>query len=276
MERDSSFDSAKGLGIYSVVLIHIIDYLGWRNGLLSHVIVSYYMPVFFVISGFFTYNDKYSSRDLIRKRFKELICPYLTIAIVINFYRTVILGGEFWNHYLFDESKGGFWFLVVLFIYNCFFAIAKEISGKNSNMFFIVLISIYLFFLLITPYVPYFYYELFSLPSIRKYLPFFIFGMLIRKYEQEVKPWSKQSYVLSGLIYFSLLMFPFSKTYFGLIIWSICATAGSIFIICTFKHFSYLSFPFSGIGKYTLTIYISIRLHVDIKGNFANSIDTIC
>lgn len=113
--RDSSFDAAKGLGIYAVVLIHSINFLGWENPVLSHLIVSFYMPVFFFISGYFGYSKKRSASEIITKRFKELVVPYLTVGLVMKVLVNLIFNTGFLNNYLLDESKGGFWFLLVLF-----------------------------------------------------------------------------------------------------------------------------------------------------------------
>lgn len=67
MKRDLGFDAAKGFAIYSVVVLHIINFLGWRNDNILHYIVSYYMPIFFFISGYFGYKKDLDACLVIKK-----------------------------------------------------------------------------------------------------------------------------------------------------------------------------------------------------------------
>lgn len=255
-KRDISFDAAKGLAIFSVVLIHSINFLRWSNPILSHVIVSFYMPIFFLISGYFGYNSKYGAKAIIAKRFKELIIPYLTIGLAINLFGAYLFGYNVLDHYILDESKGGFWFLVVLFFCFVFFAIAKKLNKDNYKELLSLMILVYLCFFILAFLLPSWAYDAFSLPSFRKYLPFFIMGLFLRKKEHVIHPWSKNILIGSGIIYLSLIWIPVNKTIAGMVLWSICALGGCLFIINIFKCFPSFSKLFSFWGRFSLTIYI--------------------
>ena len=255
-KREICFDAAKGFAIFAVVLIHSINFLKWSNPVISHVIVSFYMPIFFIISGYFGYNKKYTAKDIISKRFKELIIPYLTIGLLINLFGLFLFDNNLLHHYILDESKGGFWFLIVLFFCFVFYACTKKLSKGNDKVLFSLMIFVYLCFFILAFLSPSWAYDAFSLPSFRKFLPFFIIGLYLRKKESIFHPWSKKMLIISGIIYFSLIWIPVNKNISGMFLWSICALGGSLFIINVFKFSSSLSKLFSFWGQFSLTIYI--------------------
>lgn len=254
--RDSSFDAAKGLGIYAVVLIHSINFLGWENPVLSHLIVSFYMPVFFFISGYFGYSKKRSASEIITKRFKELVVPYLTVGLVMKVLVNLIFNTGFLNNYLLDESKGGFWFLLVLFFFFFCYAVALKVSKGEDKVLFGIMLILYLLFFVGAFVAPKWAYDAFCLPSLRKFFPYFIGGMLVRKYSSHVSFWSVKNLVITGIIYALLLLIPIEKTIPGLIIWSVCAFFGCLFIINLFKSLPFECKLLSFFGQYSITIYI--------------------
>lgn len=259
MSREKSFDAAKGFGIYSVVLCHLVTFLGWHNELLLHWITSYYMPIFFLISGYFGYKKDFNPREVVDKRFKELIIPFLIVGLIINLCWSWIYGISFWSHYLTDESKGGFWFLLVLFEFFVIYCLAKYVAKQKDNIVFTILFISYLLFFVLASVLPADICHLLSLNSIWKFLPIFIIGLLLRKYENVIKPWNTLSYALSAIIYISVLFYTSvmpEKTFFNMILWSIGAVFGPVFYLNLFKRLVFLKLLFSFPGRYSLTIYI--------------------
>lgn len=259
MQRDLSFDTAKGFAIYSVVLCHLVSFLDWDNEILMHYIESYFMPVFFFISGYFGYKKEINSVSVIKKRFKELVVPYFTIGFFINLIWCYVRDISFWNHYLLDESKGGFWFLLVLFFYFLIYAGAKTVAPHNDKIVFGILAGVYLVSFFAATLFPQNLSWLLSLMSIRKFMPIFIVGLLVCKYKSQIKPWTVSCFIVSAIIYVTTTSLTFhieAKTYFSMALWSIGAIFGPIFYIGLFKRLNFFDKIFSFCGRYSLTVYL--------------------
>ena len=258
MKRQICFDSAKGFAIYSVVLCHCISYWGWHNEALIHYIGSYFMPIFFFVSGYFGYKKDLRPYVVVKKRFIELIVPYITVGVLINSIWCLLFDKPFWIHYILDESKGGFWFLLVLFFFFLIYALAKAVSSRKDKVMFSILIGAYLIIFVLVSVLPTDVCWLFSLMSVRKFMPIFIAGLLVRKFELQIRPWSTTVFIIAALFYISTTAITFcmmGKTYISMLLWSIGAIFGPIFYLNVFKRvrgFAALSFW----GRYSLTIYI--------------------
>ena len=50
-ERDATFDIMKGIGILLVMTCH---FYGWNHPWLAQVILSFHMPLFFFVAGYFS------------------------------------------------------------------------------------------------------------------------------------------------------------------------------------------------------------------------------
>ena len=74
-QRIEWIDIAKGGGMILVILEHSVFY----GGLVSNVIMAVAMPLFFVLSGV-VFNK--NSKNVIAKRTKKLIVPYLVFCIL--------------------------------------------------------------------------------------------------------------------------------------------------------------------------------------------------
>lgn len=90
MNRDRSLDIGKGLAILFVYLGHSIlyhpivmeDMYPWCHWL-ERVIVSFNMPMFFIISGYLFSKTKKSSGELYKGKTLRIVIPYLTTMAVI-------------------------------------------------------------------------------------------------------------------------------------------------------------------------------------------------
>ena len=78
MHRIKWIDIAKGILILSVIIGHTID----RSSIYFHLIFSFHMPAFFVLSGWTTRCK--SNAELIPHLIGRLLIPYLAISLIWN------------------------------------------------------------------------------------------------------------------------------------------------------------------------------------------------
>ena len=262
--RLSFFDSAKGFAIFSVILAHLNTFLDLENLHLAYIIQSYFMPMFFFISGYFCY--KQSDLDyllFLKKKFKQRIIPYVTSCLGICIVYSLIFNVNLFNRYIFDSSKGGYWFLIVLFVFCNLYVICHKItcsikSNIRKNMlFFLLLIFVYLIFCVLPLLVSVDTSYLFSLPELRRFFPAFAFGMLFKILSSSIDIWNYKSTLLSAIIYFSLLIYGYNdKTIIGFFIWMIVSIAACVFYLNLFKKINIFMPIFISYGRNSLGIYI--------------------
>ena len=124
-KRIHFIDLAKGFAILLVIIGHIetIPYV-------KHLIYSFHMPLFFILSGYFFKNEE-SFRIAFKKLFSNLIIPYLIVGGIMRVYamtENALNGLPFsWDDLLSLPfvlwkwkgdvvSAGAIWFLPVLFL----------------------------------------------------------------------------------------------------------------------------------------------------------------
>ena len=84
--RLTYMDVAKGFGILCVIAGHM------GNETINRFVFSFHMPLFFVISGYFI-SERLCSSELLKKRIKQLIPPYIftcLVVILLNIAKTSI------------------------------------------------------------------------------------------------------------------------------------------------------------------------------------------
>ena len=107
-KRIQAFDVAKAIAIFAVILTHCAGIVGGMQGL-RYFIETFYLSMFFVLSGYFTNISKLSSLPIknILEKFKRLIVPFITI-ISISFILDIIKDGSFdFGELFIDDAKGG-------------------------------------------------------------------------------------------------------------------------------------------------------------------------
>ena len=151
-ERINFIDYSKALGILFVVFGHV--YCG--SNIVTNWIYSFHMPLFFIISGMLLNNKNsiLTLKELILRKFKSIIIPYLIFSILNCF------GYYFIDKFSFITLKSGIlqsvtlfgigalWFLPALFIAETIFITFKTISN-NKKMYKII----YILFLLLIFYI---------------------------------------------------------------------------------------------------------------------------
>ena len=141
-KRITYFDLAKGLGIILVVLGHISDISEELRGWIS----SFHMPLFFVIAGMLIYvknEEKLPGKDIIVKKFKGIIVPYLWFSLIyvpidiMNLFIHNVDKHTFIQNLLSSVTFSGIsvmWFLPALFLGELFaLAIIKATVDKFGS-----------------------------------------------------------------------------------------------------------------------------------------------
>lgn len=165
MKRIDWIDNAKALAIILVVIGH-----AGIPVLINSYILSFHMPLFFVVSGFLYNEDKYSSVPLIeyaKKRFKRLIVPYLWFSVATVMLSTVIqyiVKGKLislvypilsillcTNIKNSDMIESVLWFLPCIFVVELLFVSFRKFTKSNAiTIVFVIMLSIISYILSIT------------------------------------------------------------------------------------------------------------------------------
>lgn len=104
MERDLTFDVLKGIGILLVFVAHT-----FVKGVSSYI-MTFHMPLFFIISGYF-----YKPRPIVKQikaDSRRLIVPFLFISIITQLL--IVLHERYVGHYIMHPDSPA-WFLLALF-----------------------------------------------------------------------------------------------------------------------------------------------------------------
>lgn len=108
-QRIDWLDIAKGIGMLLVIYRHCIDDSFDQLPQLTLMIKSFFMPLFFIISGYL-YKLK-PTKDYLYSKAKALLIP-LVFVYIYNFYTGVLSGGLGVDHaYI---KLGGYWFIEAL------------------------------------------------------------------------------------------------------------------------------------------------------------------
>lgn len=150
-KRDSRIDVMRGIAITLVVLEHALG-----NSLVSvqNIILSFHMPLFFMISGFFAKNLYQGDfiKD-VQKKARSILVPQITLSLFALFYNIVI--GCWILHALkirevnFISYLFGYWFLHVMFQVSILWEILnRSIKNKTIAVYAILVVAtIYLLFI---------------------------------------------------------------------------------------------------------------------------------
>lgn len=153
VNRDSTIDMMKGLGILLVVIGHVSE-----NTLINKWIYSFHMPAFFFISGCVCHISKEKS-DFLKKKVRSLLIPYLILSITTFSYWATIersirgqehiaIIGQLIGIFIAQGGNQNYtynivmWFLPCLFICEItFYAIRKLIHKKILICFTLLILS---------------------------------------------------------------------------------------------------------------------------------------
>ena len=262
-------DYAKGIGIFLVVLGHVIRGLqnssileksGWSS-FLDHWIYSFHMPLFFFLSGIFVLKSlQRPFTKYILDKCYTLIYPYLiwsllqsSIHINMSKYTNHIIGvGDIIS--IFYKPIMQYWFLYVLFVIFLIFGILYKLKLSVRSIF---LLSIVIY--LIPKIMPIGSWVVLSQTS--TYMIYFSFGAILSNWIIKLIEKIGQPFLFMGsLLGLTILTVCVTNNLhrFDLIL-PFCAMLGTLTVIFIsgilnkINRFSLLSY----FGKYSLEIFVA-------------------
>lgn len=179
-KRIAYLDALKCLAILLVIDLHVLEGNGFKpyENLASQMLYAPVMPLFFFVSGFLTYKQSMSIKDVwdnIRRKFVFLVIPALVFRV----------GMDLMNHKsLFGFITGGmhgYWFTVVLF--ECFlvyYLITLTIKNEKWRIGVLVVLSLAGIGMLAVnkDFGP----AILDLRRVTKFFQFFVLGTLAMKF----------------------------------------------------------------------------------------------
>lgn len=263
----NAFYYMKAFAIFSVICAHITP-LNENVGLLSKFISNFYdclgclgVGIFFIISGYLFYNNKYPLKEFLLEKFKKIIIPWFFIGSIVYicvFYFQQKLSLIEYIKFLFGYGSY-LYYLSVLFIFYLLFFSSKMKKIKILIVLFIMSI--------VSNIITINYYDKLdhiSYINALNWMIYFIIGIVLNKYRKIdiIKERFHISYILVLLIVLIHLFFSEKLSYFS--------PFGLITIILSF--FSLLSLLLRKdinnkflkyIGKISFSIYL---IHMPIAG----------
>lgn len=178
MNRNNALDIAKCWAICSVVLYHVESRIFVDAGL--HAFIdTYFLSLFFLISGLLTKAEKVIETKWVKKQFTHVIVPFLTSFSLYHLFLSCFEPVNILHRL--GDAKGGFWFLLTLFMFmvslHIYCRLTQSIKNKylKAALLFIPMIVV----TALTILLPTEYSEYLSLPSYRRYWLFYAYGYAI-------------------------------------------------------------------------------------------------
>ena len=188
--RIKVFDIIKLFAIFLVVWGHVLLHLQnykyniWENPL-YRCISSFHMPLFMMISGFFSAKVEIPFKKYFLKKFKQLIIPSLSFGVIFVISWHFVCGGGVLKPFVLC-----YWFLKSAFSCALLYYFAMRFKQKWIGLTITVIISQFIFFYQINwMYIP------------------FITGTFLFQYKEKIKNYSLIIMFISGCIYWIMFAF---------------------------------------------------------------------
>ena len=180
--RYTEIDIARGIGIFLVVLGHSIKQTGVSAGwikILTYIIYSFHMPLFFCLSGFvsakiLTMNRKERGSYIVA-RARRLLIPYFTIGLIYIPIKLKMSDvavkpfttGDIWKILIGQNPDVSLWFLYILFLIELISALVVNSYNFRSIWYGSFFLSVAIYWANLDIRTP-------------KYLFFFLMGIWVR------------------------------------------------------------------------------------------------
>lgn len=267
-------DAMRGFSMIVVVLGHVLMYmdLGGYNSFISSLFLTFRMPLFFFVSGFFSFRalnwwtfPKVS--DIIKRKIQaQIICTF-----VFLFIYQLVFDGSIKGVY---DGFGGYWFTIVLFqMYLCYLILSllSRIIKRNITFISLIIISILALAIHQMYHGENRLWIILTWSSLTKYFQFFALGIICARFKDFffslIKNSAFRGAMIAGWVICLLLWynnsfhtdFPFAYSlvhdliirYFALMTVIIIFSSSEKQIVST-RHGKHLQF----IGRRTLDIYM--------------------
>lgn len=163
-QRAAAFDILKGIAIFMVVMGHVLTMCirGVDGAVAFKLIGEIHMPVFFFISGYFTYKIS-GKRDFVSpalwRRFKQLVVPFFVVSSLwILYFPHSKLQSPLSSSVpdmLRSYWKDGYWFTLTLFELNLLYALAGKLLSavKSPVLQAVYSVAVYVALIFVSPLV---------------------------------------------------------------------------------------------------------------------------
>lgn len=279
-------DQMRAFAIMTVVLSHLFTFCigGGNSSVITNYFISFYMPLFFFISGFVGYKKVYklSFFEEVTIKAKQLLLPTIVFFCLYEW----LIANE-WTADLYHRSKGGYWFLLALFYITVVYSAVNRVFSKmqiNSKVEDVILICIGLTFLCF-PLVNRFILhngdtDLLSLTKL-SYFIYFVLGVLVRKHMDSLINILSKKWVFSSIIIVAILGYMVFEKYdldhgfLGVFTTPILSMASVLLAMEFFRRYEATinnAMPyFQKVGTRTLDIYVIhwliLPYGLDVIGN---------
>lgn len=270
-KRNISLDAVKGFAIILVMIGHVLVRNGIEDPYIYNMIKAVQMPLFMIVSSYITgIKQPINSKELYLKTMKRRATVYL-----LPFFSWLLV-----QHHEFDYFIGtyqtlfnlqsGMWFLMTLFILNVMLYTAQLLSSpfeKKGRLQGFIAFCVAFGLIALVPLIQRIIGNTFLSPDLTVYyMPFFVTGYIVRRYEDVFakvfnKVIQKIGVIIAILIYFLLCIkynFSTSSNRLVAIFQMIAGFTGSYFIIWMFLNTKVNAFKekLAQLGRYTLEIYV--------------------
>ena len=198
--RDRSLDLSKGLAILFVYLGHSILYhpiqmaamFEWCH-ILERIIVSFNMPMFFIISGYLFSKTRKSTNELYKGKTMRILIPYLTTMVVIIGMKLLLpnemsynkavnngVGSLILNALLYGGDR---WFVYVIYIIFLLLIPIKNLLKNKWVDIGLITVLVIIYFLNFMP-------NIFALDKVFHFMVFFLAGYALNEYYPKIKVWA--------------------------------------------------------------------------------------
>ena len=263
--RINYIDAMRGFTMILVVFSHICTLVLDYDSFINLIFMRFRMPLFFFISGFMVYSAKpYTSwiqRRFKNRLFNQFLPTFFTGFLFLLFTSTDIRTA------LFDSSKSGYWFTIVLFemfIVYLLCAVLTDHLPKTKRLATylsaILLSGIFLIIVLKTQLINPDLINLLSLDRVAIYIVYFFIGIICKMYLDTFLKAIQNNYLNAFMLFFFVANCYFNTQ--NLILNYLTSLSGVYIIYRTFQYnkqyFSNqnrVSRGLSFIGKNTLPVY---------------------
>lgn len=218
--RIEYIDVAKGICILYIVFWHCVQFCIENYSHVFYIILSFVLPLFFVLSGMFISNLDKGFFSFVRKPLNRLLIPFLAFFLITSVLLPLgsLIKKNVTDPMQYLEVFGGWylekfpnlalWFLLCLFNCNLIFFAIYSISNKAKNntiailLFFSIVVGVIGVLLGINRInIPIFY------DSAMTCIPYFCFGFFLRKYTNILSPNKYDKYNLFYCVILGFILF---------------------------------------------------------------------
>lgn len=274
-KRIEYIDSMRGFTMLLVVFSHIVvlGYHELKGFTLNEVFILFRMPLFFFISGFILYKES-NLRDLELFHFMQKKFMIQIIPTFVFFFIYCILFEQQIGKGIYDIFKYGYWFTLALFEFFVFYTLTLivgrflKLSNDREHILYLLslLIVFAIYLLYIKGIVPWSIGAALGFLHL-KYYPYFILGLLVRKYFSKFQEMLAHGWIMSSII----LLFGLSSYYLlhynyplvDIFLPYIPGITGIVIIFAFFRRYSEkvsmetrLGRLFQFVGRRTLDVYL--------------------